>query len=150
MKHVPLLRLERRWGISRPALRAHRANHISPALKALRTERIASRVRNVADRVEDLVRETDAMYRSAKKATRMPLALKAVHEQGDNYELLAKITGELDDRPQGTVNIQQSAAFIAVRSVIFEVVEQHPELRREISRRLRALADAEPPGATFG
>jgi hypothetical protein len=144
--HVPLLKLERRWGISRSALRAHRGHHISPALTALRTERALTSVRKVADRIEDLVVETDKMYQSAKKVVNMPMALRAVREQRDNYELLAKVTGELDDRPQVTVNIQQSAAFIAVRSVIFEVLEPHPQLRAEISRRLRVLADSSDTG----
>jgi hypothetical protein len=82
------------------------------------------------------------MYQSAKRAVNMSLALKAVHEQRENYELLAKITGELDDRPEVVINVQQSAAFIAVRSVIFEVLEPHPEIRAEISRRLRVLAES--------
>jgi len=45
------------------------------------------------------------------------------------------------------VNIQQSASYIAVRNVIFEVLEPHPEIRAEISRRLRLLArEAEESG----
>jgi hypothetical protein len=141
VKGVPLNRLSKRWNINRESLRSHKTTHITPALKALRTERIASGVRKVADRVEDLVTETQAMYGSAKKAVNMSLALKAVHEQRANYELLARITGELDEKPEVVVNIQQSAPYIAVRNVIFEVLEPHPEIRAEISRRLRLLAD---------
>lgn len=147
VRGVPLNRLSKRWTINRESLRSHKANHISPALKALRTERITNGVRKVADRVEDLVTETQAMYGAAKKVRNMPYALKAVHEQRSNYELLAKLTGELDDKPEVVINIQQSAAFIAARNVIFEELEPYPEVRSAISRRLRALAtEAEESG----
>lgn len=127
-------------GHHRESLRNHKTNHITPSQIALRLERGKAGVRKVADRVEDLVERTDAMYEAARAVRNMPLALKAVNEQRSNYELLAKITGELDDRREVVINVQQSAAFIAVRAVIFEVLEPHPEIRAEISRRLRVLA----------
>jgi hypothetical protein len=64
----------------------------------------------------------------------------ALRELGLRYDLL--LIGELDERPQVTVNIQQTAAFIAVRSVIFEALEDYPEVRAEISRKLRVLAES--------
>jgi hypothetical protein len=136
-KHVPLLRLEKRFGISRTALRAHRGHHISPALIALRTERSLNGVRKVSDRMEDVITETDAMYQSAKRATNMPLALKANSQQRENYELLAKVTGELDERPQVVVNIMQSPEYVNARSIIFMALEPYPELRRAIAMALR-------------
>lgn len=138
---VALHRLAKRWGINRESLRNHKTNHITPSQIALRIERGTAGVRKVAERVEDLVVvRTDAMYEAARAVRNMPLALKAVNEQRSNYELLAKITGELDDRPTVAVNIQQSTEYIAVRNVIFEALEPYPELRSEISRKLRLLA----------
>jgi hypothetical protein len=79
---VPLNRLSKRWDINRESLRNHKANHITPALKALRTERIAAGLRPVVDRVEeDLIAPTAKMYEAARLVANMPLALKAVHEQ---------------------------------------------------------------------
>jgi hypothetical protein len=151
LTRVPLSRISKRWNINREALRNHKANHITPALTALRTERITTGIRKVVERVEeDLVVETGKMYAAAKKVGNMQLALKAVHEQRGNLELVARLTGELDDRPEVVVNIQSSPVWIAIRSVVFSVLEPHPELRAEISRRLRVLADDsedEAPGA---
>src|SRR5437773_519546 len=74
VRHVSLASMERRWGISRPALRAHRANHISPAWTALRLERNTNGVRKVADRVEDEIRDAARMYLAASVVQNMPLA----------------------------------------------------------------------------
>ena len=70
----------------------------------------------------------------------MPLAIKANNSKADHLELLARITGELDDRPEVVINIQQSAEYIAVRNVIFAELEDYPEVRANISKRLRVLA----------
>lgn len=81
------------------------------------------------------------MYESAKVVANMPMALRAVAELRALLELKAKITGELDERPAVSVNVQQSQASILARSVIFEALEPYPEVRAEISHRLRVLAD---------
>jgi hypothetical protein len=47
----------------------------------------------------------------------------------------------LDERPEVVINVQRTQAFILARSVIFEALEPYPEVRAEISRRLRLLAD---------
>ena len=107
-KRVPFLRLAKRWGISRTALRAHKANHFPKALVALRTERIAAGVRKVADRVEEVIVRDDAMYEAARAAVNMPLAIKANNSKADHLELLARITGELDDRPPNALAFGKS------------------------------------------
>jgi hypothetical protein len=82
------------------------------------------------------------MYEAVRAVMNMPLALAANRQRHEITQTIAKVTGELDDRPQVTVNIQQTAAFIAVRSVIFEALEDYPEVRAEISRKLRVLAES--------
>ncbi len=81
------------------------------------------------------------MYEAARAVMNMPLALAANRQRHEITTTMAKVTGELDERPQLTVNIQQTAAFIAVRTVIFEALENYPEVRSEISRKLRLLAN---------
>jgi len=51
--------------------------------------------------------------------------------------LLAKLSGELSERPQMTVNLQSSQEWITVRSVVIEFVP--PERRQELSKRLELL-----------
>jgi hypothetical protein len=142
---VPLLRLEKRWGISRTALRAHRATHITPALVALRTERIAGGVRKVADRVEDLIVLTDAILVASRANGNAYMGLKGVREQRANFELLARVTGELDERAQVVVNLQQTTEWLQVQTVVLKFVHERlgPKDREELSRRLRLLDGAD-------
>ena len=42
----------------------------------------------------------------------------------------------------------QNPTYLAVRDVIFSVLEPHPDLRTEISRRLRLLAESGKTDAT--
>jgi len=59
-----------------------------------------------------------------------------------NTQLKAKITGELaGEKPVVVINVQQSQEFILVRGVIFSELEDYPEVRTRISKRLRVLAD---------
>jgi hypothetical protein len=103
----------------------------------------------VLDRIEDLIEQGQRMYESARAVVNMPMALRAVAELRALLELKAKITGELDQRPAVTVNVQQSSEYITVRNIFFEEAEDYPELRTRISRRLRVLADTGvDPGAS--
>jgi hypothetical protein len=138
---LPLYRLSKKYEINRESLRWHKQNHVTPALIALRTESIANGVRPALEQVDELIARDSAMYEAARAVANMPLALVANRLQGVHVELRAKLTGDLDDRPQVTVNVMQTTAFIAVRSVIFEELEAYPEVRANISRRLRLLAD---------
>jgi hypothetical protein len=139
LRGVPLYRLSKRWSINRESLRAHKANHVSPALVVLRTERIANGVRKVSDRVEDLCEEVQAIYDAARRSRNIDQALKALGKLLAALELLAKITGELDERPQVTINLMQTKEYIELRAVILEVLQPYPEVRRRLSNRLKVL-----------
>lgn len=138
---VPLNQLESRYGISRRALRNHRDNHVTPALVVLREERIVNGMRKVADRIEDLITETAAIYEAVRIGRNPFMGLKAIREQRANYELLARITGELDERAQVTVNLMASQEFVAAQTVILGFVEERLGVkdRQELSRRLKLL-----------
>lgn len=137
---VPLRKLATRYGLSMTALLMHRRNHLSPALLSLQLQRGAGQV---LQKLNDAFDQAELMYQAARAVRNMPLSLRAAAEKRSLLELIAKVTGELDERPQVTVNIQQTAAFIAVRSVVFEELEEFPEVRKRISARLRLLADNE-------
>jgi hypothetical protein len=137
---VSLRKLERRYGISHQALLDHKNHHLSPALVALtREKRLEGSARSVADQLEDLLDEVRSMYEAAKKSRNFQQALAALGKLLSALELQAKITGELDDRPQVTVNLQQTQEWIELRTVIFEVLQPYPEIRTRLSNRLRVL-----------
>jgi len=139
---VSLRKLERRYGISHQALLDHKRNHLSPALVALtRHKRLEGSARSVADQLEDLLEEVRLMYEAAKKSRNFQQALAALGRLLSALELQAKISGELDMRPEVTVNLQTTQEFIAAQTVILKFVEEKlgPRDRQELSRRLVLL-----------
>ena len=54
----------------------------------------------------------------------------------------ARVTGELDERQQVTVNLQTTQEWIQIRTVILEVLASYPALRPEIGRRFVVLGSA--------
>jgi hypothetical protein len=139
---VPLYRLSKVWNINRESLRNHREKHISKAEVPLKLARVESNGhRPTLDEVEEVLAQGRRMYEAAAAVQNMPLSLKSAHLILGALELKARMTRELDERTQVTVvNVMQSPAFIAARSVIFEELEDYPEVRHNISVRLRALA----------
>lgn len=139
VRGVPLYRLSKRYGINRESLRSHLANHVSPAMASV--HQVCDPAKSaVLDKIEELLAEGDRMYEAARAVANMPMALRATAELRALLELKAKITGELDERPAVTVNVQQSSEYITVRNIFFEEAEDYPELRTRISKRLRVLA----------
>ena len=55
-------------------------------------------------------------------------------------ELLAKLTGELDDKPE--VNIVLSPQWLTIRGAILEALEPFPEARVAVGARLLTVAGA--------
>jgi len=139
----PSLRiLEKRYGISKTSLAEHKTNHLSPALITLTSSerRPDGSTRGpVREQLEDLVDHTAAILLAARKSRNMQQALGAIGRATTLLELLAKISGELDERPQVTVNIQQTQEWIQLREVIFEVIHPYPEVERRLIHRLKVL-----------
>jgi predicted nucleotidyltransferase len=142
---VPLYRLSKVWSINRESLRNHREKHISKAEVPLRLARVESNDprRPTLDEVEELLAQGRRMYEAAAAVQNMPLSLKSAHLILAALELKARMTRELDERTQVTVlNVMQSPAFVFARTIIFEELEDYPDVRHNISVRLRAAAAA--------
>lgn len=131
---VPLRTIGKRWGLDKQALSNHRRNHLSPALLALH------RASGAAPVLEDLREEkaaADAMYEAARAVMNMPLALQANAQRHEISKTIAKVTGELDERPQITVNIQQTTEWLQLREVVLAFIPQADHMR--FAKQLRLL-----------
>ena len=112
--------------IDERALRRHRSNHLPATLsKAHEAEEVA-RADNLLGRVEDLQARTLAILEAAEETGELRTALGAIREARGNLELLAKLLGELDERP---VNVLISPEWLELRAVIVTALEPHPEAR---------------------
>lgn len=72
-----------------------------------------------------------------KHADPRTLVLKTAERLQGQTELLAKLMGELDERPQ--INVALSAEWMSVRTVLLEALNPYPDARAAVAQRLMTL-----------
>jgi hypothetical protein len=82
------------------------------------------------EQVGDLQERALAILDKAEEAGELRTALGAIREARGNLELLAKLLGELDERP--VVNLSVSPEWLELRAVIVTALEPHPEALRAV------------------
>ena len=126
------------FGASRGGIARHAKNHLIPALaKARQAEEVASADQFLAQ-VRDLHARTLAILERAEDAGEERIALRAIREARGNLELLAKLLGELETRPQ--VNVLLMPEWVRVRTILLATLAPYPEARGKVAH---ALMEAE-------
>jgi len=133
---IPYRQLAARFGISPAGLLRHKRAHLGQEVVALAVRPSASgesalvRVERLYDRLERLLDEQ----------REVGVVLAVARELGRQIELLAKLSGELNERPQQlTVNLLANDQFMEALKVISDVLTPYPEAKRALVARLRAL-----------
>lgn len=124
-----LNKIAQQYGVTPYALRRHRDRHLSPALAAMREAEEAEREASLLCRIETLIERTERLLRAAEEDGRSQAALAAVRELRSLLELLGKASGELNDRPQVTINLQASEEWLQVRSALLGALLPYPDAR---------------------
>ena len=126
-----------RFDTSTGALQRHKADHLPVKLaKAQEAEEVAQ-ADDLLEQVRDLQGRALAILDKAEEAGELRTALSAIREARGNLELLAKLLGELDDRPQ--VNVLVSPEWLELRAVIVGALEPHREARGAVLRALEGV-----------
>jgi hypothetical protein len=128
--------------ISEDALGRHKANHLATKLVMAAAAEEVAQADNLLDQVRDLQGRAYSILDKAEGAGDLRAALGAIREARGNLELLAKLLGELDERP--VVNLTLSPEWLELRAVIVGALEPHPAARGAV---LRALEEADNGGA---
>ena len=90
-------------------------------------------------RLESLYTTAEKLLTKAlKNDTSVNGQVQVVKEVRSCLELIAKLTGELNDRPQ-TVNLMMAPQWLQVRAALFQALEQHPQALEAVAGRLVAL-----------
>lgn len=129
----------RQFEVGPESVRRHHDAHLSPSLAAIAARRKEAAAADLVGQVRQLVGRADELYEAAVLDGKVTNALAALREMRGSLELLGKATGELDDRPQVTINLMQSDEYVAVRSAIFAALMQYPDARAAVAGRLLAL-----------
>jgi len=125
-----------RFGVGSESVRRHRNRHLSAALAGMMTQGQIDRRASLLDRVENLIERAETLYNAASEEGKAAQALAVLKELRGLLELLGKATGELDTRPQVTVNLMASPEWLSVRAVIFSTLTPYPDARAALSGRL--------------
>jgi hypothetical protein len=125
------------YDVSEAAVRRHKANHLPAKLAMAQQAEEVAEADSLLAQVRDLQERTLAILEGAESTKQHRTALSAIREARSNLELLAKLLGELDDRPQ--VNILISPEWLELRTVIVGALEPYSEARGAV---LSALESA--------
>ncbi len=125
------------YDVSEAAVRRHKANHL-PA-KLVMAERAAevAQADDLLGQMQDLQQRTLAILEAAEETRQHRTALGAIREARSNLELLAKLLGELDERP--VTNVLISAEWVMVRTAMMEALDPYPQARVAVAERLSEL-----------
>jgi hypothetical protein len=123
--------------LSKTALQRHKDEHLPQALLQAQAAQEVAHADTLLDQVQDLHRRTLKILTAAEKSKDGRLALGAVREARSNLELLAKLTGELDERAQ--INVLLAPEWLQVRATLLMVLSPYPEARIAVAGALAAL-----------
>ena len=118
------------YDVSEAAVRRHKANHLPAKLVMAQAAAEVAQADDLLDQLRGLQSRTLAILEAAEATSEHRTALGAIREARSNLELLAKLLGELDERP--VVNLNISPEWLELRAVIVEALEPHPDALRAI------------------
>jgi hypothetical protein len=127
---TPNRRIASHHGVTERAVRNHKANHLPAKLVMAKAAEEVAQADTLLGQVRDLQQRALEILDKAEEAGELRTALGAIREARGNLELLAKLLGELDERP--VVNLNLSPEWLELRAVIVTALEPHPEALRAV------------------
>src|SRR5215210_1712012 len=125
-----------KYRVSKDALSRHRANHLPAILvKAQQAQEVAQADDLLAE-VRSLQGRALTILNKAEGVGDLRTALGAIREARGNLELLAKLVGQLDERPQ--VHLHLSPEWLELRTTIVGALEGHREAKEAVLNVLEA------------
>ena len=127
------------FGVSESAVRRHKANHLPAKLVMAQAAEEVAQADDLLQQVRDLQSRALAILGKAEAAGDLRTALGAIREARGNLELLAKLLGELDERP--VVNLDVSPEWLELRAVIVASLEPYSDARGAVLRALDGVGN---------
>jgi hypothetical protein len=113
------------YDVSEAAVRRHKTNHLPAKLVMAEQAAEVAEAGGLLSQVQGLQGRALAILDKAETAGDLRTALGAIREARGNLELLAKLLGELDERP--VVNVLVSPQWVELRTLIVGALDAHPE-----------------------
>lgn len=132
----PFRGLSALYRVSEDAIARHSAAHLPRTLVQAQAAQEVAQADTLLDQVQSLHARTLTILAGAEASQDGRLALGAVREARGNLELLARLLGELDDRP--VVNVLIAPEWLQTRSVLLQALAPFPEARQVVAAALVA------------
>lgn len=129
----PYRRIAARFGTSTGALQRHKEHLPEHLAKAHEAQEVAQ-ADNLLEQVKDLQARALSILDKAETAGDLRTAVSAIREARAIFELLAKLTGELDERP--VINLVNAPEWLSLRVLILEAVRPYPDAAQAVTRAL--------------
>src|SRR5215212_4674064 len=100
---APYRSVVKRFGLSESAVYRHKTEHLPAHLLKAKEVEEAARADDLLEQLRHLQARAFDILERAEEAGDLRTALAAISQARGNLELLAKLLGELDDRPQTNV-----------------------------------------------
>lgn len=136
----PFRRIAAQRHVTEQSIRRHKTEHLPTALARAHEAREIAQADSLLDEVRELQTRVLAILSRAEDAGDLRAATGAIREARSTIELLAKLTGELDEQPQ--IDLVLAPQWTTIRSVILDALEPYPTARAAVSRRLLTVAEA--------
>jgi hypothetical protein len=130
---------DRYSSLSRPAIERHKGNHLPARMVLAQAAEEVAQADSLLDQVRDLQGRAYGILDKAEAADDLRTALGAIREARGNLELLAKLLGELDERP--VVNLTVSPEWLELRAVIVAALEPHEDARESVLRAIEGVSN---------
>ncbi len=127
-----------RFGLSKDAVRRHRLT-MGARLERMIAAGKAEGAQSAQARVELLYQRANGLLDKAEAADKAAVSVALLRELRGLVELLAKLTGELDERPTFQVALVASPEWEATRAAMLQALTPFPDAALAVADRLREL-----------
>jgi len=138
------------FGLSKTALIRHKESHIPDALIKAQGAGEVAQADDLLSQVKALQSEAQDILGEARAAGDLKTALLGIGKAKECLELLFKVEGRLQDQQSVQVavcmDVHHSPQWRQVGAMLAEVLAPYPDLRGEISARLKAMVQAAEGG----
>ena len=133
-----------KYRVSKDALSRHKANHLPATLVKAQEAREVARADDLLDEVRSLQARALTILDRAERVGDLRTALRAIKEARGNLELLAKLMGQIDERPQVLLHLSQE--WLELRATIVGALEGHQEAKEAVLNVLEAGTEEDGGG----
>ncbi|QNK80418.1 hypothetical protein [Nakamurella sp. PAMC28650] len=123
--------------VSVSAIQRHRVDHLSPSLRVLSAVAEHESGRSLLEQLSNLNDRVLKILDDAATTSKPSIALAAIREARALIQLSARLTGELDERPQTMViNLASTNEWTEARTAIVRALQPFPDARNAVMRAL--------------